>query len=119
VLVGAAGLMLSDLVLDPVAVALGFRNFAETGLWRGIPPTNFLGWRLSGISGLLVSGRILRGDFGGEFWGEKIGEIPAGVSVGLRFGLGFFGMMAGLLGMRGPVVVALGLLALGVKNLKN
>lgn len=43
-----------DLILDPMAVALGFWKYAHPGLWFNIPFTNFLGWVFSGCIGCLI-----------------------------------------------------------------
>lgn len=43
-----------DLMLDPMAVALGFWKYAQPGFWFHVPFTNFLGWILSGCIGCLI-----------------------------------------------------------------
>lgn len=41
-------LTVTDAVLDPGAVALGFWGYADGGLYYGVPASNFAGWLLSG-----------------------------------------------------------------------
>lgn len=46
-----------DLVLDPGAVRLGFWQYADGGMWYGVPWSNFGGWILSaGVGACLVEG---------------------------------------------------------------
>ena len=42
-------LVLADLVLDPGAVHIKMWTFEQTGLYYGVPLTNFLGWIFSGL----------------------------------------------------------------------
>lgn len=42
-------LIISDMVLDPGAVARGLWKYTDGGIWYGVPVQNFLGWILSGI----------------------------------------------------------------------
>jgi putative membrane protein len=55
-----AYLLAIDLVLDPGAVFLGFWEYAATGIWYGVPFTNFLGWIVSGSIGYLILRQFLK-----------------------------------------------------------
>jgi bisanhydrobacterioruberin hydratase len=49
-----------DVVLDPGATSLGFWVWPEGGVYYGVPPSNFVGWLLSGTLAaalLLATGR--------------------------------------------------------------
>lgn len=47
-------LIVVDLLIDPVAVASGFRSFQQMGPWYGIPGQNFSGWFVSGTIGVYL-----------------------------------------------------------------
>lgn len=49
-----AVLIALDLILDPIAVALGFWKYTHPGIWFEVPFTNFLGWIFSGCIGCLI-----------------------------------------------------------------
>lgn len=49
-----AALIALDLILDPIAVTLGFWKYANPGIWFDVPFTNFLGWIFSGFIGCLM-----------------------------------------------------------------
>jgi putative membrane protein len=60
VLRSALLLTLMDGVLDPGAASLGFWIWPEGGVYYGVPPSNYLGWLLSGTLAaalLLTAGR--------------------------------------------------------------
>jgi putative membrane protein len=42
-------LLVSDLVLDPGAVAIGMWSFTDWGYYYGVPIQNFIGWIITGI----------------------------------------------------------------------
>ena len=48
------GLVVVDLILDPIAVMMGLWSFEQQGWWFGIPWTNFAGWMLSGTIGVMI-----------------------------------------------------------------
>lgn len=48
-----------DLVLDPVAVKLGFWRYSNPGLYFEVPLSNYLGWMFSGIIGMVVAHQII------------------------------------------------------------
>jgi bisanhydrobacterioruberin hydratase len=54
ILIGSLILLAIDLVLDPVAVRTGMWKYAQNGLYYGVPFSNFLGWLVSGATGLWV-----------------------------------------------------------------
>jgi putative membrane protein len=61
-------LLLLDFVFDPVATALGFWKWEESGIYYGVPFMNFLGWVLSAIVSsivvnLLISKRTLENKY--------------------------------------------------------
>ena len=43
---GFLGFMLFDLLLDPMAIRLGWWKWEEKGLWFGVPLTNYIGWAI-------------------------------------------------------------------------
>ncbi len=55
---GAGALTAWDLFLDPQMVRLGLWSWAENGLYRGVPLTNFAGWLLVSALVMLVVGAI-------------------------------------------------------------
>ncbi len=60
VLAAALLLVLTDAVLDPGAVSLGFWVWPEGGVYYGVPASNYAGWLLSGLLAatiLLKTGR--------------------------------------------------------------
>lgn len=55
ILVTALLLTAFDLVLDPVAVSLGFWRYQEAGIFYGVPFSNFAGWTVTGaLAGLVM-----------------------------------------------------------------
>lgn len=52
--VGALGLLLVDIVLDPIAVSMGLRSYVGWGFWFGVPLSNFLGWLVSGTISMII-----------------------------------------------------------------
>ncbi|MGP4097036.1 carotenoid biosynthesis protein [Nonomuraea sp. KM90] len=63
VCVGAGALTAWDLFLDPQMVRLHLWTWAENGVYRGVPLSNFAGWLLVSTLVMLVVGRIC-GDAG-------------------------------------------------------
>ena len=47
-LVATLGLVVTDMVLDPAAVHIGFWSWTMPGLYYGVPIVNFVGWTISG-----------------------------------------------------------------------
>ncbi|MCX7997302.1 MAG: carotenoid biosynthesis protein [Patescibacteria group bacterium] len=47
-------LVAADLVLDPGAVGMGYWSYASGGIWYNVPLSNYGGWILSGIIGVLL-----------------------------------------------------------------
>jgi putative membrane protein len=55
------GLMIwSDLLLDPVAVSLGWWYWPNGGIYYGVPVVNFFGWLISAAVGVLVFGNFIK-----------------------------------------------------------
>jgi putative membrane protein len=55
------GLMVwSDLLLDPVAVSLGWWYWPNGGIYYGVPLVNFLGWVISATIGVLMFGYLIK-----------------------------------------------------------
>ena len=52
VLFGTLILLVCDLIVDPIAVKVGFWHWERVGVYYGIPLSNFLGWMLSGAIGM-------------------------------------------------------------------
>ncbi len=57
-------LLLTDIVLDPAAVALQFWIWKEPGIFYGVPLMNFIGWVISGlvasVIGIFITHKELR-----------------------------------------------------------
>lgn len=53
-ILSTAILVIIDLILDPVAVKLGFWFWVEEGIYYGIPLQNYFGWILSGFIATLI-----------------------------------------------------------------
>lgn len=70
-------LLVTDLLLDPVAVKLGFWDFQETGIYYGVPFSNFVGWVVSGFIGVSLLS-----------WGVR------GVTLGNMAGIGLLAILA-------------------------
>ncbi len=55
------GLMVwSDLLLDPVAVSLGWWYWPNGGIYYGVPLVNFFGWVISAAIGVLMFGYLVK-----------------------------------------------------------
>ncbi len=54
-------LVFTDLLLDPVAVKLGFWSYTSPGSYFGVPLSNFIGWVVSGAIGVFLLNQMLRG----------------------------------------------------------
>ena len=54
------GLMLVDLILDPIAVQMGLWSYPWWGIWFGVPLSNFLGRILSGTLAMIILDLILQ-----------------------------------------------------------
>jgi putative membrane protein len=52
--------LISDMVLDPAAVALKFWIYESQGIFYGVPLMNFLGWILSGFISSLITMYFLK-----------------------------------------------------------
>jgi bisanhydrobacterioruberin hydratase len=61
VISGALFLVLIDLLLDPLAVKLGFWTWDYPGRYYDIPFSNFVGWFITGIIGVSVIKMATRG----------------------------------------------------------
>ncbi|AEH60804.1 protein of unknown function DUF422 [Methanosalsum zhilinae DSM 4017] len=53
-------LLMTDLVLDPAAVALQFWIWKEPGMFYGVPLMNFIGWGISGLVAAVIGIGITR-----------------------------------------------------------
>lgn len=60
-------LVLTDMVLDPGAVAVGLWRYAHQDLY-GVPWTNFAGWVLTGSIGICITHLILRSGHVSKKW---------------------------------------------------
>lgn len=91
-------LLLTDAVLDPGAVALGFWEYPGGGFYHGVPLSNYLGWLLSGAVAatlLLAAGRGWRS------------VPPPGVLDGLIFSAAFWCGVAVVSGLPVPAILGL------------
>lgn len=89
-------LLLTDGVLDPGAVALGFWTYSGGGFYYGVPLSNYLGWLLSGAVAaalLLVIGRGWRS------------PPPPGILDGLIVSAAFWSGVAVLSGLLVPALL--------------
>ena len=69
-----------DFVIDPLAAnQLGYWRWERSGLYYGIPATNFAGWLLTSLAALLIFSRRLEP----SFWARAVG-----LAVTLFFSLG-------------------------------
>ena len=48
------GLMMVDLILDPLAVLVGLWSYEWSGFWFWVPLSNFLGWIFSGTIAMMI-----------------------------------------------------------------
>jgi len=62
ILLTAFFVLITDLVLDPAAVALNFWTYFDSGVFYGVPFMNFVGWILTGALAALISIVILKGE---------------------------------------------------------
>jgi len=53
-LAGVVSIIAIDLVLDPAAVAIGFWTYDASGVYYGVPWSNYVGWLLSGTVGVAL-----------------------------------------------------------------
>lgn len=58
-LVGWVGLVIVDLILDPIAVMIWLRSFPWGWFWFGVPLSNFLWWMLSGTIAMIIIDLIM------------------------------------------------------------
>lgn len=47
--------LITDMMLDPAAVALNFWTYETNGLYYGVPLMNFLGWIITGVIASLIT----------------------------------------------------------------
>jgi putative membrane protein len=59
-ILGVLGLLLTDFVLDPVAVSLNFWEYQNPGMYYGVPVSNFFGWIFSGCIGTVLILLVLK-----------------------------------------------------------
>lgn len=57
-------MLITDLMLDPAAVALKFWMYLNPGIFYGVPLVNFLGWILTNILASMLTIVLLRNDLG-------------------------------------------------------
>lgn len=96
VFVATTLLLLTDGVLDPGAVALGFWDYPGGGVYYGVPVSNYFGWLISGVIAaalLLVVGRGWRS------------LPPPGVLDGLVISAAFWSGVAVLSGLVVPALL--------------
>jgi putative membrane protein len=65
-LIAAFFVLMSDLVLDPAAVALNFWIYKTPGVFYGIPAMNFFGWILTGFLAAIISVVLLKSKLLGQ-----------------------------------------------------
>lgn len=83
-----AGLMvLADLLIDPLAVRLGFWRYRQGGLFFGVPFWNYLGWFLAIFLFSAVYRSLKRLEFKKRFW---LILVWVGLIVLVRLGLYFW-----------------------------
>jgi len=100
----ALGLVLGiDLVLDPAAVALGFWTY-PSGVFYGVPSSNFVGWLLSGSVGIMAVDLA----FDRNALGRRLEEVTFALDDFVSFVL-LWGAVNALYGQWLPVLVAAGL----------
>lgn len=95
-----------DLVIDPLAAGpLGYWQWANTGVYYGIPATNFLGWLLVSATAALVMGRT----------GSRNAHHHA---VGMAI-IAFFTTLATIEGMLGAASIGIVLVTIGLWHARN
>lgn len=94
----AGVLTLTDLVLDPGAVALGFWSFVAGGLYYSVPWTNFAGWLFSGSIAGWISTR-------------ETSQPPVLLARSLQLQLSFWSGVAVVDALWIPAVLGIGLSA--------
>jgi bisanhydrobacterioruberin hydratase len=104
-------LVLTDMVLDPGAVALDFWRWAESGVFYRVPFTNFLGWFLSGAIGSAIT----------YFFLKKIDikNLPYQLSISLFLILIFWTSAVTSLQLWGAAMIGLGLILLLFNQLRD
>lgn len=76
------GLVLVDLVLDPIAVMMGLWSYPWWWFRFGVPLSNFAGWMLSGTIGIMILSEITKAN--------TTIKQPWNYSYGLRCTMAFF-----------------------------
>ena len=72
---GSAALTAWDLFLDPQMVGEGYWEWAERGVYRGIPLSNYLGWFVTGLGVMaLLEAALPPADDAGDADGALVGE---------------------------------------------
>lgn len=89
-----------DLALDPAAVAVGLWSYAETGVYYGVPLSNYAGWLLSATVGVVLVDLALSG----EALRERLAACPFALDDLLSFAL-LWGAVALATGRWIPVLV--------------
>jgi len=94
---------LTDVVIDPAAVALKFWVWLRPGIFYGVPLQNFAGWILSGLGAAMIS-MLLAGD--------SLQEMGNGAVSSLYLIMCFWTGACLFLGLEIPFIVGLTLIAL-------
>jgi putative membrane protein len=89
--------LITDLVLDPGAVALNFWQYQWTGIFYGVPFMNFIGWILTGIIASILAVITMGDDF------NKPG--PRALSSSLFLILSFWSAVCFYLGLYIPALI--------------
>src|SRR5690606_29493557 len=97
-----------DLILDPVAVKLGFWTWQNPGLYYGIPLQNYFGWLISAIISTMIYFK---------FNNKKVFE---GQELSLYYSLWFWTGASLFLKFWIPLIIGISLLTwVHKKNIKN
>lgn len=94
-------LILTDLLLDPVAVKLGFWTYAAPGSYFGVPVSNFIGWVVSGAIGVCLLNLMLGG--------KQLGKLPTQGFIAITV---FWSAAALTLGLYVPFGIGIALVAI-------
>ncbi|MGB9838361.1 bisanhydrobacterioruberin hydratase CruF [Methanothermobacter sp.] len=95
--------VLTDVVIDPAAVALNFWVWSDPGIFYAVPLQNFAGWVLSGFIASLILLVVL---------GDSVKEMKAGTISSLYLIMCFWTAACLFLGLEIPFITGLTLLAL-------
>lgn len=106
-------LVLTDVVLDPAAVKLGFWHWAQPGAYYGVPLINFGGWLVSGAIALGLVELYIR-----SLGRLKVGPPPRILGYNLIGIIGFWSLVNAFAGQSVPAVIGGALVAFASRQIR-